>query len=180
MPCPSQDSDPSEWKVMCSCLSFPLSPFIQTFIYHPKPETWGLIYSLQNVKKCGVFFFISRSSMRQGRSICQLLIFPHSIYICILSFCDCHLTSPPDILLDKNGKLWPHWRQEEFGYRFPWKSNFKQWPGSLHRPVPRLSACRGPSPSSHSTFIFLLSSSRSSSEILIRISNRLERCEPWY
>lgn len=87
---------------MCSCLSFPLFPYIQTFIYHPKPETWGLIYSLQNAKKCGDFFnIISRSSMQQGRNICQPLIFPHSIYICILSFCDNYFTSPPDILLDK-------------------------------------------------------------------------------
>lgn len=145
-----------------------------------KTRNLGINLFFAEGKEMWDFLFISRSSMRQGRSICQLLIFPHSIYICILSFCDCHFTSPLDILLDKNGKLWPHWRQEEFGYRFPWKSNFKQWPGSLHRPVPRLSACRGPSPSSHSTFIFLLSSSRSSSEILIRISNRLERCEPWY
>lgn len=140
-------------------------------IQNQKPGDEFILYRMQR----NVWIFsISRSSTQQRRNICQLLIFPHSIYIWILSVCDSYFTSPPwHFIRQKNGKLWPHWRQGEFGYRFPWKSNFKQRAGSLHKPVPRLS------PSSHSPFIFLSSSSRSSSEILPRISNRLERCEPW-
>lgn len=36
--------------------------------------------------------------------------------------------------------------KRNLGIDFPEKSNFKQSPGSLHKPVPRLSACRGPHP----------------------------------
>lgn len=71
---------------MCSCLSFPLSFNSDTYL-SSKTKNLGINLFLT------MCFFSSRSSIKIRDDICQLLIWLHSVYICILSVIDTSIHS---------------------------------------------------------------------------------------